>query len=148
MNPLLKRIIKQRFIFAKYNPSIFHTHISRLYGTTIGEKNTNGSGVLHNGSPLLHKPLSIASSGDRAPLLISSFNVVIHVFLGLPLGLFPTTSNLVHLCTLSSSPFLFPYPNHLNLFLLHTSLNIPSKFIVSIISTLSLPSKREEFRSR
>jgi hypothetical protein len=71
---------------------------------------------------LLHKPVSLASSGDRAHLLIlsSSSNIFIHVLFGLPLGLFSTTSNLVHLFTQSSSTFLSTCPNHVNLFLLHT----------------------------
>jgi hypothetical protein len=68
----------------------------------------------------LHKLMSFPSAGDRAHLVISSSNVFIHVFLGLPLGLFPTTSIIVHLFTQSSSPFLSTWPNHLNLFLSHS----------------------------
>jgi hypothetical protein len=46
-------------------------------------------------------------------------NVFIHVFLGLPLGLLPSTSILVHLFTQSVSIFLTACPNHLTIFLLH-----------------------------
>jgi hypothetical protein len=40
---------------------------------------------------LLHKPLSFAPLEDRTHILISSFNEFIHIFLGLPLDLLPTT---------------------------------------------------------
>jgi hypothetical protein len=59
----------------------------------------------------LHKHLSFASAGDRTHLLISSSNVFIHVFLGLALGLLPSTSILVQPFTQPSSPFHSTCPN-------------------------------------
>jgi hypothetical protein len=104
---------------------VLYTHRSRFYSFTTGEKHLGISRLtrVSRFAPwiLLHNLLSLASFGDRAPLLMSSFNIVIHVFLGLSLGLLPTTS-IVHLLTQSSSPFLSTCLYHLNLFLLHTSL--------------------------
>jgi hypothetical protein len=90
---------------------------------------------------LLHKPLSFASAGGRAPLLTSSSNIFIHVFPGL------TDSGSITL-HLQPSAFLHPdtiplslcMPNHLNLFIMHTSLigSIPILALSSALGTLSL----------
>jgi hypothetical protein len=122
-----------------------HTHTCRFYGTAFGE-NTYGISRFTRVSCFvpwilpLHKLLSFASAGDKAHILISSYNVFIHVFLGLPLGLLPSTSILVHLFAQSSSPFLSTCPNHLNLFLLHTSMtgSTPVPALSSVVRILSL----------
>ena len=55
------------------------------------------------------------------------------VFLGLPLGLAPSTSIYMHFLTQTSLPFLSTWPNHLNLVLFRT-LSAASVSILSLSS--------------
>jgi hypothetical protein len=124
-----------------------HTQTFCFYGPEFGE-NTYGSitrfirvgGFQFSPSILpLHKLLSFASAGDRAHL-VSSFNAYIQVFLGLPLSLFPSTSNLEHLYAQSSSLFLSTCANHTSPFLLYKSLmgSVPILALSSLLGFLSL----------
>lgn len=76
----------------------------------------------------------------RPNSLMSSLTTSSHVFLGLPFGLTPPTSILVHFFSHSSSSFLSTCPNHRSRPLLNTYINvsIPNHLLSSSFLFLSL----------
>jgi hypothetical protein len=88
----------------------------------------------------LHKLQSFVSASDRAHLLTSSSNVLIHVFFGLPVDPLSFTFIRVHLFIQSSSPVSPHAQNHLNIFLLYTSTigSTPILALSSVLRILSL----------
>ena len=66
-----------------------------------------------------HSSLFSAVSSSIPRSSISSSMHLLQLFFGLPTGLLPGTSIFIALLTALSSPLLFTWPNHLNLFLLN-----------------------------
>ena len=87
-----------------------------------------------------HLPRSIASSLFKLRVWQSFCTTCLHVLLGLPLGMEPSTSYSIHFFTQSVSCFRNTCPCHHNLFCCSTKiiLSIPTRSLNTLLGTLSV----------